>query len=148
MKKLLILSFIFVQFYAIAQPVVHNSIGFEHTPYIYRICTELDINTDIYIIPTSKDLAGYTVKNGFGGYIIFANLQQTQEPLKLFLAHELQHISDDINGIWNLDNPTTKIKKYGNRFVSKEAAELEKRVISLSNILYKNHKTDKLTSKK
>lgn len=85
--------------------LIYNSIGFRHTPYIQALCTELNIDKNIYVLHTDFPVKGYAVKNGFGGYIICINTKVDYFELREALAHELCHIKDDILGVWDLENP-------------------------------------------
>lgn len=119
-----------------AQGVIYNSIGFQYTPFIQAVCTELEISADIYVLPTDKPVNGFVTKNGFGGYIIFVNnTSEADESIKLIIAHELLHISDDIKGVWDIDTPTTIVAN-SIRYTSDNARALELRVKEESKKLY------------
>src|SRR5690554_710694 len=137
MKTTLIIAMVLVSLTGQAQGLVYNSIGFQHTPFIYAVCAELEISADIYVLPTDKPVNGFVIKNGFGGYVIFVNNTSTaDEPIKLILAHELLHISDDIKGVWDIDTPTTIVANSITRYTSDNARALEFRVKKESRKLY------------
>lgn len=129
MKTALIIIMALVSLVGQAHGVVYNSIGFQYTPFIQAVCTELEISTDIYVLPTDKPVNGFVTKNGFGGYIIFVNnTSEADESIKLIIAHELLHISDDIKVVWDIDTPTTIVANSITRYTSGNARALELRV--------------------
>lgn len=139
MKKiLLILAISLTTVMSNGGPLVYNSIGFEYTPFIYAVASELEIEADIYILETDKPVSGMVIKNGFGGYVIFIN-KSMEVPVKEILAHELIHISDDIKGVWDLSVPTT-IVGCSIKYTSPEAKDVERRVRKESRILYWKHR--------
>ena len=144
MKKLLIIAFLALIMNSVdAQPVIYNSIGFKHTPYIQALCTELNIDKNIYILHTDLPVKGYAVKNGFGGYIICINMSKVDYfELREVLAHELYHVRDDILGVWDLETPTTIVTPTRNIYVSEEAKQVELRVKKEGKLL--SHKLRKI----
>ena len=137
MKTTLIIAMALISLAGQAQGVVYNSIGFQYTPFIQAVCTELEISADIYVVPTDKPVNGFVTKNGFGGYIIFVNnTSEADESIKLIIAHELLHISDDIKGVWDIDTPTTIVANSITRYTSDNARALELRVKKESKKLY------------
>jgi len=144
MKKLLIIAFLALIMNSVdAQPLIYNSIGFRHTPYILALCTELNIDKNIYVLHTDFPVKGYTVKNGFGGYIVCINMSKVDYfELREVLAHELCHVRDDILGVWDLENPTTIVTPTRNMYVSEEAKQVELRVKKEGKLL--SHKLRKI----
>lgn len=138
MKTILtIIAMALVSLVGQAQGVIYNSIGFQYTPFIQAVCNELEINTDIYVLPTNKPVNGFVTKNGFGGYVIFVNnTSEADESIKLIIAHELLHISDDIKGVWDIDIPTTIVANSITRYISDDARAIELRVKKESKKLY------------
>ena len=89
------------------------------------------------MVPTNKPVNGFVAKNGFGGYIIFVNnTSEADESIKLIIAHELLHISDDIKGVWNIDTPTTIVANSITKYTSDNARTIELRVKKESKKLY------------
>lgn len=137
MKTTLIIAMVLISLIGKAQGLIYNSIGFEYTPFVQAVCAELEINADLYIIATDKPVNGFVTKNGFGGYIIFVNnTSKADEPIRLIIAHELLHISDDLKGVWDIDTPTTIIASSKTKYTSDKAKELEYRVKKESKKIY------------
>lgn len=137
MKKLLIIASLALITNSVdAQPLIYNSIGFRHTPYIQALCTELNIDKNIYILHTDFPVKGYAVKNGFGGYIVCINIFEVDYfELREVLAHELCHVRDDILGVWDLENPTTRVTPTRDMYVSEEAKQVELRIKEEAKLL-------------
>lgn len=137
MKTTLIIAMVLISLTGKAQGLIYNSIGFEYTPFVQAVCAELEINADIYILPTDKPVNGFVAKNGFGGYIIFVNnTSKADKPIRFILAHELVHISDDLKGIWDIERHTMVANSYTNKYVCRESEQLEKRVNKEAKKIY------------
>ena len=129
MKTILIITMFATMQIVNSQSIINNSIGFQHTPFVQAVCHELEINETINIFFDNRINAdGFAVKTVFGEYIVFVNSNIDNRKIKEVLAHELCHIRDDINGIWDLNNSTTKVYKWGYRYVSKETERIERRI--------------------
>lgn len=131
MKTTLIIAMVLISLTGKAQGLIYNSIGFEYTPFIQAVCAELEINADIYIITTDEPVNGFVTKNGFGGYIIFVNNNHDEWiRVKSIITHELLHIKDDLEGAWDISEPTSIIKRGQVYYTSDEARQIEKRILS------------------
>lgn len=105
--------------------LVHNSVNYRYTPFVYAVAKELGIqSTEIFIAYTHLKVDGMVRPNGFGGFVILLNPNSPVNDLEI-IAHELVHIKQHQQGRWNLDSPTTVFTAYGHRYVSPLAKEME-----------------------
>ena len=124
MKRIISVAALFITLQLNAV-VVYNGVNFKYTPFVQYACAELGItDVDIYLSTTTKKVQAHVNKTGFGAYIIYINVNECEDYYEV-LAHELTHISQDIQGRWNLDNPTVIVSKWGNSYVSDLAREIE-----------------------
>lgn len=109
--------------------LVRSSIGYDYTPYVYAVCNELNINSDITIGFTTLNVQAYTFKKG-NRYFIFVN--NSIGPYWNIIAHELIHVWQDQNNMFDINKGTTIIGAFNDRIINKnietQARELSKKI--------------------
>jgi hypothetical protein len=115
--------------------LIYNHVNFRYTPPVQRMMKELGLEgLTINIHRTSKPVRGFISLDGVGGFIVFVN--SAEGNVLETIAHELVHIRQHVDGRWDINNPTVRVTKHGNMYVSPEARAIEMEANKLGRKLY------------